>query len=180
MMKQIRVLVADRHPSVRKGICEILRREADIRVVAEAGDNAEVVATLRSKRPDVVLLDHSLFRRNGFRSVERILSMNGHRPAIVIMSLYDKEAYVYQAFMAGATGYVVKPALTPCVMAAIRNVANGRFYVSPRMRTEFIIELMRRLDRETGIESSPEPGEKPVDFPKITPSQGAGRGNHIQ
>ncbi|MSP63334.1 MAG: response regulator transcription factor [Myxococcales bacterium] len=127
---RIRVLLADDHQIVREGLRSLLRAEADMEIVGEAEDGAEVVRLAEAGCPDVVLMDIGMRGLNGVEATRRLKKT---RPAIqvVILSMYDDPATVDRALKAGARGYVVKGRGIESLVEAIRFVSRGEVYLSP-------------------------------------------------
>jgi DNA-binding NarL/FixJ family response regulator len=136
-MDRIRVLVADDHVMVREGLRLLLEAQSDIKVVGEAGDGIEALERVREFRPDVVLLDIAMPRMNGLEAV-RLIREAVPETRIVVLSMYEKEAYAHQAIEAGAHGYVLKG--EPCceVLEAIRAACADRYYFSSKVHADVI------------------------------------------
>lgn len=126
----IRLLLAEDHHVVREGLRALLETEGDFTVVGEAGAGDEVLPRVGSLRPDVVVLDLML---PGVRGLEVIkeLSRRSHAPKIVVLSMHASEAYVLEALRAGASAYVLKQSEGAELVRAIREVVDGRRYLSP-------------------------------------------------
>lgn len=120
----IRVLIADDHDVVRFGLRSLLAGEPDMVLVAAAGDGIEAVALALECRPDVVLMDLSMPRADGFTAMRRIRDL---APEIRLLALTAdvREAMIRQALVAGADGYVFKGSPSTEVVAAIRDVHSG-------------------------------------------------------
>lgn len=129
-MKPIRVLVAEDHTLVRSGLCALLGRLEDVEVVADAADGREAIEKTASHSPNVVLMDIIMPELNGLDATQRITrQFPGVR--ILIVSMYDREEYVEEAFRSGASGYLLKDAGIAELARAVRAVAGGGTYVSP-------------------------------------------------
>jgi two-component system NarL family response regulator len=121
----IRVLIAEDHPVVRKGLRATLTDEADLAVVAEARDGAEAIALYREHRPTVVLMD---LRMPGMTGIEatRAITAEDSRARIVILTTYQGDADIYGALEAGACGYLIKDMPSEDIVGAIRAAAAGQ------------------------------------------------------
>jgi DNA-binding NarL/FixJ family response regulator len=125
----IRVLVVDDHRIVRAGVRRVLQEQEDIETVGEAGTADEAVAAARETRPDVVLMDVSMPGRSGIDALPEVLEA-APGAGVVLLSMEDGPRHVRQAFELGALGYVLKEDVDAEVVAAVRQVAEGREYVS--------------------------------------------------
>jgi DNA-binding NarL/FixJ family response regulator len=105
----MRVLVADDHPIVRQGVGPLLLSQADVDVVGTAKNGEEALAKAKSLHPDVMLLDISMPHLNGIETA-RLIKEAVPDTQIVILSMYDKETFVHEAFASGALGYALKAA----------------------------------------------------------------------
>ncbi len=136
----IRVLIADDHPIVRKGLRTTLSEVPDISVVDEAADGLEVADRMRASSPDVVLLDLSLPGRHGFDVLVQ-LQKEFPRVHVLILSTYPEKQYAVRCLRAGARGYVTKESAPGELIAAIRKVSTGRTYVSATLAETLASEL---------------------------------------
>lgn len=146
-MSSIRVMIADDHAVVREGLRQLLETQGDIVVVGEAGDGIEAVEQARRCKPDVVLLDIAMPRMSGLEAVSLI------RDAvpdcrIVVLSMYEKEAYAHQVLQAGAHGYVLKGEPSSDMLEAIRSAAAGRYFFSSKMHREVVKGYLEGRPRE--------------------------------
>lgn len=145
-MSRIRVLIADDHPIVRKGLRQLLEAEADMQVVEEAGDGMEALEKVRVHHPDVLLLDIAMPRLSGLEAAQMVGSAApGTR--IVILSMYEKEAYARQALEAGALGYVLKGGPSEEIPAAIRAAHKGQYFLSSSI-TSSVVGTYLKGDRQ--------------------------------
>ena len=125
----IRVLVADDHAVVRRGVAQILAAESDILVVAEAGEYSEIRRRLADAPCDVLVLDIQLPGKNGLE-IARSLKEELPKLATLILSSYPEDQYAVRALRAGAQGYLAKSAAPDRIVEAVRTVAGGRKYIS--------------------------------------------------
>ncbi len=134
-----RILIADDHAVVRAGLRAVLEREPDLIVVAEAGDGADAVERALSDDIDLAILDIAMPRMTGLQAA-RELSHGRPDIRILILSMYDKEQYFFEALTAGASGYVLKRAADRDIVDACRGALRGEPFIYPTaLRT-----LMRR------------------------------------
>ncbi len=137
----IRIVLADDHTLLREGLNLLLQSQPDMDVVGEANDGVEALQQVRSTRPDVLLLDVSMPRNSGMETIELVLQ-NVPETRIIMLSRYEKEAYVHQALNAGALGYVVKGAPSTELLEAIRTVARGDYYLSSGVQNSVITKYL--------------------------------------
>lgn len=142
----IRVLVADDHAMVRRGLRLILEQEPDIEVVAEARDGVEAVALARELRPDVCLTDIQMPRLDGVE-VTRLLAgpQVAHPLRVVVVTTFDLDEYVHGALRAGAVGFVLKDAGPVLLVQAVRAAHNGDALISPELTLRLLRHLGPRL-----------------------------------
>jgi two-component system response regulator NreC len=136
-MKKICILIADDHPIVREGLRQLLETQPDIKVVGEAGDGIEALERARELVPDVVLLDIAMPRMSGLEAV-RLIREAVPETRIVVLSMYEKEAYAHQVIEAGAHGYVLKGEPSSEMLAAIRAACADRYYFSSKVHADVI------------------------------------------
>jgi len=126
---RIRVVLADDHPVVRDGLAAIVNQQDDMEVVGEAGDGEEAIALYEQHRPDVMVLDLRMPRRDGVAVVQRVLEINP-KANILIMTTYDGDEDIFQCLSQGAKGYLLKDAPRQEILSAIRAVSEDRPYTS--------------------------------------------------
>src|SRR5712672_2395469 len=124
--KTIRVLIAEDHPMVRKGLAAILQSQNDIEVVAEATDGEEACDLYARHAPDVLILDLRMPEKDGLQVITELMSHGAPKPRIIVMTTYESEGDVRRALRAGAKGYLVKGADPQQIREGVRNVAAGR------------------------------------------------------
>lgn len=131
-LRKIRVLLADDHTLIRQGLRALLEREADIKVIGEARNGREAVHQVVALKPDVVVMDISMPRLNGFEATQRIAAESpGTR--VVALSMHKEAHHVHALLRAGAKGYVPKDAPVSELLAAVRAVHAGGCYLHPRI-----------------------------------------------
>jgi DNA-binding NarL/FixJ family response regulator len=136
----IRVLVADDHALYRRGLEMVLGQEEGIEIVGEASDGAEAIRRVEELLPDVVLMDIRMPRRSGIEACTAIKDVVPSAK-IVMLTISDDEADLYDAIKAGASGYLLKEISIDEVAAAIRSVAGGQSLISPSMASKLLTEF---------------------------------------
>jgi DNA-binding NarL/FixJ family response regulator len=126
----IRILIADDHTVVAEGLKQLIEAQADMQVLAIAGDGREAVKQTEALSPDVVIMDLSMPELNGADATRILLEQDPARK-VIVLSMYAEHEYVRRALKSGALGYVVKRSAAKDVVDAIRAVHAGRRYVSP-------------------------------------------------
>ena len=150
--RKTRILLADDHTIVRKGLRSILEREDDMEVVGEAADGREAVRKAASLTPDVVVLDITMPRMNGIEAAARI-SKETPVTRIVALTMHSSEEYVYSLLKAGAKGYILKDSPPSDLIEGIRAVARGGTYLHPDVSVTVVNEYLKRPDpRDRGGE----------------------------
>jgi DNA-binding NarL/FixJ family response regulator len=142
-----RIALVDDHEIVRRGIAEMLGAESDFEVIAEAGSVGEALAYLPQAQPDVVVLDVRLPDGNGIELCRELLSQLPEVRCLILTSYSDDEA-LFNAIMAGASGYVLKQVLGSDLLSAIRTVAAGESLLDSRT-TEALLTRLRRRQEQT-------------------------------
>src|SRR5581483_11109438 len=122
--EKIRVVLADDHAVVREGTRELLERHTDIEVVGEAGDGEEAVALVTRQKPDVVLMDIAMPRLNGIEAT-KIIKERSPTTAVLILTAYEDDQYVFALLQAGAAGYLLKNVRGQQLVDAVRAVNSG-------------------------------------------------------
>ena len=141
----IRVLLVDDHVLVREGLRALLAKEADIQVVAEAGDGREALQLAQDARPDVAALDLSMPLLNGLEAARQIAAWE-RGPHVILLTVHAEDRYVLEAVRAGVRGYVLKKQAAADLVRAIREVASGGVYLSPGISAA-LVEAVRSPQR---------------------------------
>jgi DNA-binding NarL/FixJ family response regulator len=160
----IRVLVVDDHALFRQGLQMMLAQEPDIEIVGEAGDGAGAVAEAERTVPDIVLMDVRMPARNGVvGGIEACTMIRETVPAakIIMLTVSDEEADLFDAVKAGAMGYLLKEASLEEVAAGIRAVQGGQSLISPSMAAKLLTEFANLAKR-------PAERTQQVSAPKLT------------
>ncbi|MGD9148473.1 MAG: response regulator transcription factor [Anaerolineae bacterium] len=152
--RPIRVILADDHAVVRKGIREFLEEEVDITVVAEAADGEQAVAMVAEHRPDVAVLDIQMPVASGIEATRRI---KAHHPEVrvLILTAYDDDPYIFALLQAGASGYILKTADSADLVQAVRAVSQGESPLDPAVTQKMVQQLA--TGRPLGAQASAEP-----------------------
>jgi len=156
--RPLRIVVVDDHPIVRKGLTELINHEPDMTVCGESDTAAGGLERIRIDRPDVAILDLSLGMDSGLHLVKQLdASLPDVR--VLILSMHDETLHAERALAAGARGYIMKQEAMHNLIAAIRCVASGKTYVSPRMSER----IVARVSARGATRDEPAPFERLTD-----------------
>lgn len=142
-MKKVRVLLAEDHVVVRESICQFLDRESDLSVVGQAGDGEEAVELARQLKPDVVVMDIAMPKLSGIDAT-RLIKTHSPSTAVLILTAYDYEQYIFPLLEAGACGYLLKEVSGQELVEAIRAVHKGESVLHPAIARK-VVERFRQL-----------------------------------
>jgi len=148
MADEIRIVIADDHPIVRKGLCEVIVQEPDLTVVAEAGDGAAALAAIEQLRPSIAVLDLSMPKMDGFQVAEQIRKRELDT-AIIFLTMHEEPELLQRAMELGK-GFILKESALTEVVNGIRSVAAGRPFVSAAIAGSFF----ERKSKTQGFEQS--------------------------
>ncbi len=137
----IKVLVADDHPVVRKGLQTCLSRQARLRIVGEAADGDEALRKTRELLPDIVLMDISMPGLNGL-AVTEILRKEAPQVKVLVLSVHSNKNYIFRVIQAGAHGYVSKEAPPDELLKAIESICAGEPYFSEEIARAALTEFV--------------------------------------
>ena len=148
-MTPARILLADDHALVRRGVRLILDQEPDLAVVAEAGDGAEAVELVRRGGIDLVVLDIAMPRMTGLQAARELShrSSRGEPPKLLMLSMHDNEQYFFESLKVGASGYVLKSVADEDLVAACRAALRGEAFVYPGAMSALVRDYLDRLRR---------------------------------
>ncbi|MDE3166824.1 MAG: response regulator transcription factor [Acidobacteriota bacterium] len=145
-MDKVRILVADDHAIIRRGLKTLLEHEPDFEVIAEAADGREAVELAAQAAPQVAVLDIGMPNLNGIEAA-RLISSRSEAVQIVILTVHADECYLLSAVKAGARGYVLKSSAEFEMVEAVRAVSHGRAFFSPKVSRILAEEYLRELGR---------------------------------
>ncbi len=141
---KLRLILADDHPVVRDGLAAIINQQQDMEVIAEA-ENGEVAVTLYERhRPDVLVLDLRMPKKDGVAVVEEVISKHANA-RILIMTTHDGDEDIFRCLTQGAMGYLLKDAGRQEILSAIRTLGEGRQYTSSAVA----VKALQRMGKPT-------------------------------
>ena len=139
-IQPIRIVLADDHAVVRKGIREFLEEDGDIVVVAEAADGQQAVGLVAEHQPDVAVLDIQMPGTTGIEATRRIKAEHPH-VRVLILTAYDDDPYIFALLQAGASGYILKTADSGDLVQAVRAVHRGESALDPAVAQKVVQQL---------------------------------------
>lgn len=150
----IRIMIVDDHVLLRQIVREIVEKEQDLEVVAEAGNGREAEQRAAETQPDVVLMDLAMPICDGFEATERVLACSSHS-RVVIFSASDQEQHVLRALQCGAIGYITKDVGPEGLITAIRRAAQDELYMRSPLATRLLAHLRTlKLDAAQGKQAT--------------------------
>ena len=148
----IRIILADDHAVMRRGLRLVLEQQEDFEVVGEAGDGRAAVSLAETLKPDVAVLDITMSNLNGIEAVHQI---SARHPAVstIVLSMHADESFVLRALKAGARAYVLKESAEGDLINAVRMVSEGKSFFSPIVSRMLVEDYVRQL-QDRDIEDS--------------------------
>ena len=149
--RQTRIILADDHNVVRRGLAALLTLEGDYQVVGETHNGEDLLTLVERHRPDIVILDLSMPRLNGLEALRRLKRMDAST-SVLILSMYDDEELIVQAIRRGAEGYILKDSMDDELFEALEIIQQGGRYISRaidpsllnRAPSDIVVELTSR------------------------------------
>jgi DNA-binding NarL/FixJ family response regulator len=159
-MKRLRILVADDHELVRRGIRELLGARRGWRVVAEAVNGREAVEKASELKPDVAILDISMPELDGLQATRQIREA-APGTSVVVLTMHESDQMVRRILDAGALGYVLKSDLAKHLVKAVKNVSAGKLFLTPR-----VSDIVLKGFLKTGNQPGPTENSRPRPTPR--------------
>src|SRR5689334_18727991 len=151
-MKRIRVLIADDHGVVRKGLRLQLEQHQDFEVIGEASDGREAITIADELAPDIIIMDIAMPNLNGIQAATQIVKKHP-QVGVIILSMHSDETYLTRALAAGAKGYLLKENADVDLDDAVISVAKGKPFFSPAIANTLLEDYMRQL-QQRGLNDS--------------------------
>jgi len=158
--KRLRILVADDHELVRRGIQELLRARGGWKVVAEAVNGLEAVEKASELKPDVAILDISMPDLDGLQATRQIRE-TAPGTSVVVLTMHESDQMVRRVLDAGALGYVLKSDLAKHLVKAVKNVSAGKLFLTPR-----VSDIVLKGFLKTGNQPGPTENSRPRPTPR--------------
>ncbi len=149
----MRIVLADDHTVLRQALARVLAMRPGIQVVGEAANGLEAVRMAQELTPDVVLMDISMPELDGLAATARIHAL-GLPVKVLILTVHDRDEYLFKALQAGAMGYVLKETDMEELLTAVRTVAKGQTYVQPAMASKLVADYLQRANAKGGTGDS--------------------------
>jgi DNA-binding NarL/FixJ family response regulator len=151
-MSKTRILLADDHGIVRKGLRFLLERQPDMEVVGEAKDGREAVRLSEELHPAIVIMDIAMPTLNGIDATAQIVKRDP-KIGVIILSMHSDESYLVRVLTAGAKGYLLKDVAEMDLVRAVQAVAQGKSFFSPQISQALLEDYMRQLNQR-GLQDS--------------------------
>jgi DNA-binding NarL/FixJ family response regulator len=160
---KLRILIADDHELVRRGLCALLQAHEGWEICGEASDGREAVEKAKQLKPDVVILDVGMPNLNGLAATRQLSRQDPHCK-IIVLTITDTDQVVQEALDAGARGFVLKSDAARDLVSAVEALQRNRMFLTPRVNDLVLAGFLDRGHR-------PAQGDPP-DLPKLTPREG--------
>jgi two-component system, NarL family, response regulator NreC len=151
-MNKVRILIADDHGIVRKGLRLQLEQHEEFQVVGEAADGREAVRLAEELSPDVIIMDIAMPNLNGIQATTQLVKKNP-RLGVIMLSMHSDESYLTRTLSAGAKGYLLKDTADLDLYRAVQSVAQGKTFFSPSIAKTLLEDYVRQL-QQRGLQDS--------------------------
>ena len=168
-MDKINILLAEDHIVVREGTRELIQRESDMEVIGEASDGEEAVELANKLQPNVVIMDISMPKLNGIEATKQIKALHTDT-AVLILTAYDNDQYIFALLEAGAAGYLLKNVRGRELIHAIRAVHDGESVLHPAVARRIIGQLVYPAPNHTEVQSTEPLSEREIEVLKLAAS----------
>ncbi len=145
---KLRIVIADDHPVFRRGLRDIIRAEAGLKIVGEAGDGEEALEIIRKVQPAIAILDVAMPKLDGL-ALSRQLAAEEPATHVILVTMFREQKLFTQALEAGVKGYVLKDSAATDIITCIKAIAAGQNYVSPELTTFLIKQVTQPDARES-------------------------------
>ncbi len=140
----IKILIADDHKIIRDGLCSLIEKQKNMKVIAQATNGREAVQLAHEKNPDVVIMDLSMPELNGIDATSEIIgSVPGCK--VIILSMHTGKSFIIGALEAGATGYLPKESAFQDLIQALNAVCSGQTYLSPQVAHVVVTDYKKQM-----------------------------------
>ena len=143
----IKILIADDHPLIRKGIKDVLEEEMDFKVVADAAYPHEILDGIKNHNPDILITDLSMPGRSGLDLISDIRQLYPKLP-ILVLTMHPEERFAIRALKAGSAGYLTKDTKPEDIIKAVRQILTGRKYITPSIAEKLATEFERDFEKD--------------------------------
>jgi NarL family two-component system response regulator LiaR len=166
MEKKLRIVIADDHAVVREGTRNLIEREADMEVVGEASNGEEAVRLIQDTQPDVAILDIAMPKLSGIEVTRRI-KLILPETAVLVLTAYDNDEYVFALLEAGAAGYLLKDVSGREITQAIRSVYAGESVLHPSIARKVIRRAVIATEKSSQVNPDVELSEREIEVLKL-------------
>jgi len=163
-MRTFSVILVDDHALVRAGLRQLITTFEKFSVIAEAGDGLDAIAEVQKHKPDILILDIAMPRMRGIEAINEIKKISP-KTRILVLSMHDREEYMYQTLQKGADGYILKESAAEELLAALNNLSRGEIYLSPTVSRTILADWLRderRGDKKIPVKNELTDREKAV------------------
>ncbi|TAH49118.1 MAG: response regulator transcription factor [Chloroflexota bacterium] len=151
MTAKIRIVIADDHPIVRRGLRTVIKTQPDMELLGEATNGAEAVALVKTHQPDIVIMDLQMPVQDGMSAI-RELNQAGSPTRVVVLTSFPDDDHVFAAIKAGATGLLLKDSSPKDLLEAIRYVHQGESALHPTIAMKVLMEVKQASNQTSAVE----------------------------